>query len=161
MGRWGCRERSRLWLGLLASLTPIGAHAETDACALATSAEVGDAIHLAVGAGTHVMPSFVKTCTWIPTDNSRIRAVTVNLQTSGFYDGAKRTANTAAATLATAKVKSVSIGDDGYYDIAGEMVALFFKKGSTSVKVAVYAKMSVDEIEAMELAIARRVAARL
>ena len=37
-------------------------------------------------------PTFVKTCTWKPTGSSDIRAVTVNLQTSAFYDGAKQKA---------------------------------------------------------------------
>ena len=38
---------------------------------------------------------------------------------------------------------------------------LLFKKGTESAKVAVYAKMPVDEIEAIELAIAKQVAAKL
>jgi hypothetical protein len=148
-------------LSLLASLTPFAAHAETDACTLATSAQVAAAIHVAVGAGIHVTPTFVKTCTWTPTVSSSIRAVTVNLQTPAFYDGAKQMAVAAAAALPAAKVKPASVGDDGYYDVAGEMVTLLFKKGNSSVKVAVYAKMSVDAIEAMELAIAKQVAAKL
>jgi hypothetical protein len=45
--------------------------------------------------------------------------------------------------------------------IEGEIVMLFFKKGSSSVKVAVYAKMPVDEMAAMELAIAKKVATKL
>ena len=161
MSRWCCSGRSALWLCLCASLAPLAARAETDACTLVTAAQVGAAIHVAVGAGTHVMPTFVKTCTWTPTASSSVRAVTVNLQTAAFYDGAKQMAVKAAATLPAAKVKPASVGDDAYYDVAGEMVTLLFKKGSGSVKVAVYAKMSADEIEAMELTIARQVAAKL
>jgi hypothetical protein len=161
MNRWCCRGWRTFRLGLYASLAPLVAHAETDACTLATSAQVSAAIHVAVGAGTHVMPTFVKTCTWTPTVSSSVRAVTVNLQTAAFYDGAKEMAIKAAAALPAAKIKPASVGDDGYYDIAGEMVTLFFKKGSSSVKVAVYAKMTVDEIEAMELAVAKQVAAKL
>ena len=145
----------------LFSLAPLAAHAETDACTLATAAQVSAAINGAVGAGTHVTPTFVATCTWTPTVSSNVRAVTVNLQTVEFYDGAKHTAIMTTAASPAAKIKPASVGDDGYYAIMGEMATLFFKKGSSSVKVAVYAKMTVDEIEAMELAIAKQVAAKL
>ncbi len=146
---------------LVGLLAPLAAHADTDACTLATPAQVGAAVHVAVGAGTHVTPTFVKTCTWTPTASSSVRAVTVNLQTPAFYDGGKQMATRTAAALPTAKVESVGIGDDGYYNVAGEMVTLLFKKGATAVKVAVYAKAPVDELKAMELALAREVAAKL
>ena len=161
MYQWCRRGWRTVWLGICASLAPFAAHAETDACTLVTPAEIGAAIHVAVGDGTHVMPTFLKTCTWTPTVSSSIRAVTVNLQTAAFYDGAKQVAIRAAAALPAAKLKPASIGDDGYYDIAGEMVTLLFKKGSTSVKVAVYAKMSVGELETIELSIAKQLAAKL
>jgi hypothetical protein len=126
---------------------------------LVTKEQVSAAVHLTVGDGTHVTPTFVGTCTWIPTASSSIRAVTVSTETPSFYDGSKQMANRAVAM--GAKVKPAGIGDDSYYYIAGQMVTLEFKKGGSAVKVAVYAKMSVDEIEAMELAIARQVAAKL
>jgi hypothetical protein len=148
-------------LGLCTSLAPFAVHAETDACTLATPTQVSAAIHVAVGAGTHVTPTFVKTCTWTPTGSSSIRAVTANLQTTSFYDGAKQMAARAAAALPAAKIKPASVGDDGYYDVASEMVTLLFKTGSSAVAVAVYAKMPVDELETMELSSARRVAAKL
>jgi len=142
-------------------LAPLAAHAETDACTLATRVEIGDAIHVAVGEGTHVTPTFVKTCTWIPTASPSIRAVTVNLQKASFYDGARQSADRMAALSPAAKVQSASVGDGGFYSVQGEIVMLFFRKGEASAKVAVYAKMPVAEIETMELAIARQVAARL
>jgi hypothetical protein len=160
MSRW-FRGWRPFRLGLCAALAPLAAHAETDACTLATPAQISAAIHATVGAGTHVTPTFVKTCTWTPTDASSIRAVTVNLQTAAFYDGAKQMASRAAAASPAMQVKPASVGDDGYYDVEGELVMLFFKRGGSSVKVAVYAKTSVEEIEAMELAIARQVAAKL
>ena len=108
-----------------------------------------------------MVATFVKTCTWTPTASSSLKAVSVNVQTAAYYDGAKKVAMQTAAAMPKAKVKPVSVGDDGYYLIEGEMVSLFFKKGSASAKVAVYSKISVDEIEAMELAIAKQVAAKL
>lgn len=156
MNRWRAFR-----LGLCISLAPLAALAETDACTLATSAQVSAATHVAVGDGTHVTPTFIKTCTWTPTVSSSIRAVTVNVQTAAFYDGAKQMAIRTAAAVAAAGFKPASVGDDGFYNVTGEMAALFFKKGDSSVKVAVYAKMSLDEIEAIELAIAQQVAAKL
>ena len=155
------RVRRTLGLSLCVWLVSLAARAETDACTLVTPAQVSAAVGVSVGEGTHVMPTFVKTCTWAPTAKSSIRAVTVNLQTVAFYDGAKQMAVKAAAAVPAAQVKAVSVGDDGYYDVAGSMVTLLFKKGTESAKVAVYAKMPVDEIEAIELAIAKQVAAKL
>jgi hypothetical protein len=161
MNRWGFRGWRTFLLALCAALAPLAAHAETDACTLATPAQVSAAIGVAVGTGTHVTPTFVKTCTWTPTVSSSIRAVTVNLQTAAYYDGAKQMATKAAAASPAAKIKPANVGDEGYYDVAGEIIMLFFKKGSSSVKVAVYAKLPVTEAEAMEMAIAKQVAAKL
>ncbi len=161
MSQRGSRGGRSIRFALLAMLAPLAAHAETDACTLATAAQIGAAVHVAVGAGTHVTPTFVKTCTWTPTATSNVRAVTVNLQTAAFYDGGKQMATRTAAAVPSAKVQSVGIGDDGDYNVAGEMVTLLFKKGATGVKVAVYAKAPVDVVTAMELAIAREVAAKL
>jgi hypothetical protein len=159
----GVHRRGRMFqLGLCASLAPLAAHAaDTDACTLVTAAQVSAAIHVAVGEGTHMMATFVKTCTWTPTASSSIKAVTVNVQTAAYYDGAKKMAVQTTAATPHTKVKPVSVGDDGYYLIEGEMASLFFKKGSASAKVAVYSKSPVDETEAMELAIAKHAAAKM
>jgi hypothetical protein len=161
MTHWAHRYGRMFQLALCASLAPLAAHADTDACTLVTAAQVSAAVHVAVGEGTHVMATFVKTCTWTPTGASSIKAVTVNVQTAAYYDGAKKVAMQTAAAMPNAKVKAVSVGDDGYYLVQVEMVSLFFKKSSASAKVTVYAKMPVDEIEAMELAIAKQVAAKM
>jgi hypothetical protein len=145
---------------LCAAAAPWAAHAETDACTLLTPDQVVAAIGVPVGAGTHVTPTFLKTCTWTPNGPSKVTAVTVNLQTAAFYDGAKQMAMKAAAATAST-VRPVSVGDDGYYDVAGDLVTLLFKKGAVSAKVAVYAKLAVDAKEAMELTLARQVAAKL
>lgn len=161
MNQWRCRGWRTFRLGLCISLAPLAALAETDACTLATSAQVSAVTHVAVGDGTHVTPTFIKTCTWTPTVSSSIKAVTVYLQTAAFYDGAKQMAIKAAAAVAGAGFKPASVGDEGFYNVTGEGATLFFKKGDSSVKVAVYAKIALDEIEAMELAIAKQVAANL
>lgn len=158
-------SRLRSWsaslLALCVCLAPLAARAETDACTLITSEQVTASVHVPVGAGSHVTPSFVKTCTWTPTTPSNVRAVTVNLQTAAFYDGAKNVALRTAAMAPGARLVSVGVGQDGFYEVQGGIAMLFFKQGSVSVKVAVYAKAAVDQIETMELEIAKHVAAKL
>lgn len=144
------------------SALPLFAHAETDACSLLTPSQVGAAVGGAVSDGTHVTPTFVKTCTWTPSGKSKIASVTLNLQTAAFYDGGKRQAAMAAAVGGKGnEMKPGSVGDDAYYFVTGDQVMLFVKKGATSFKVSVYAKLPVDEKEAMELKLAREVVAKL
>ena len=47
-----------------AAALPSIAQADTDACTVLTPAQVGAAVGVPVAAGTHVTPTFVKTCTW-------------------------------------------------------------------------------------------------
>jgi len=58
-------------------------------------------------------------------------------------------------------MKPASVGDDAYYFVTGEQAALFVKKGAFSFKVAVYARLPAEEKEAMELELAKSVAAKL
>jgi hypothetical protein len=148
-------------LGLLASLIPCVARAETDACTLLTAAQVGAAVGVAVGNGTHVTPTFVKTCTWTPSAKSKVSAVTLNMQTAASYDGGKQQMGMAVAAVGGATMKSASVGDDAYYFVTGDQVGLMVKKGGVSFKVAVYAKIPVADKEAMELKLAREVVAKL
>ena len=136
------------------------AHADTDACTLLTPAQVGAAAGVPVGVGTHVTPTFVKTCTWTPPAGSRIASITLNVQTASFYDGGKQSAAMVAAAAGAGKtsMKAASVGDDAYYFTTGDQVSLFVKKGGASFKVAVYAsKVPVAEKEAIELKLAREV----
>lgn len=148
-------------LACMASLPQI-AHAETDACTLLSPAQVAAAVGGAMSDGKHVTPTFVRTCTWTPSATSRVAAVTLNLQTAAFYDGGKRnTAMVVAAAGKGSRIEPAGVGDDAYYYVAGEQVALFVKKGAASFKVDVYAKLPVADKEAMELKLAREVVARL
>jgi hypothetical protein len=135
-------------------------YADTDACSLLTPAQVSAVIGVPVGAGAHVTPTFVKTCTWQPTGGSDIRAVTVNLQTSAFYDGVKQKVST--ATALGVSMSPAAVGDDGFVEtIGGEMPTLWFKKGTVALKVAVYAKRAPDALQALELALAKQAAQAL
>ena len=58
-------------------------------------------------------------------------------------------------------LKSGGVGDDNYYFVVGTQVGLLVKKGDMSFKVAVYATVSVERKEAMELTLANEVLAKL
>jgi hypothetical protein len=134
-------------------------YADTDACSLLTPSQVTAVIGVPVGAGAHVTPTFVKTCTWQPSGGSDIRAVTVNLQTSAFYDGAKQKASNATALGLT--MRPAAVGDDGFVETVGETTTLWFKKGAVALKVSVYAKRTPDALQALELALANQAAQAL
>jgi hypothetical protein len=144
---------------LAVSVFSSSANADTDACSLLTSAQVGAAAGFPVGNGTHVTPTFLKTCTWTGTNASGPQFVTLNLQTGAFFDGAKKQAGMAAA--AGASMKSADVGDDSYYLVEGTQVMLWVKKGSNAFKVAVYKQIPVDQKEGMELTLAKQVVAKL
>jgi hypothetical protein len=147
---------------LCAAALPSAAQSDTDACSLLSAAEVGAAAGVSVGQGTHVTPTYVKTCTWVPSPSDpNVRAVTLYLQTAAAYDGGKSMAREMAAAAKGAAVQGASVGDDGYYFVAGEQVGLLVKKGSASFKVTIYATIPVSKKEEIELALAKRVLARL
>jgi len=138
---------------------PSSAKADTDACALLTAAQVSAAVGFPVAEGAHVTPTFLKTCTWTGSNSTGVQAVTLNLQTATFFDGAKRQANMMAA--AGAGMRSAGIGDDSYYLVEGTQVMLWVKKGSSSFKVAIYKQIPVDQKEEMELTLAKEVVPKL
>jgi hypothetical protein len=144
------------------AIAPLLAHAETDACTLLTSSQVGAVAGVTVGEGTHVTPTFVKTCTWTPSAKSKVSAVTLNLQAAAMHDGSKQQiARMAVMSPRSVAVKPASVGEDAFYSITGDQPLLFVKKGGASFKVAVYAKLPQDEKEAMELQLAREVVGKL
>ncbi len=147
-------------LSVCALAVPSLVWADTDACTLLGPSQVSTAVGVSVGAGEHVTPTFVKTCTWTPAGASAVSAVTLNLQKASSWDGGKQLALQMGA-LGKAGAKSAGIGEDSYYFVTGEQVGLMVKKGSISFKVAVYAKLPVDQKEAMELALAKEVLKKL
>jgi len=156
-----CRLILHIASAWCAAALPLMAHAETDACTLLSPGQVAAAVGGAVSDGTHVTPTFVKTCTWTPSGKSKLGSVTLNLQTAAFYDGGKRQAIAAATIGNGTAIKPAGVGDDAYYFVTGDQAALFVKKGAVSFKVAVYARIPAAEKEAMELKLAREVVAKL
>jgi hypothetical protein len=137
---------------------------EKDACSLLTQAQVGDAVGVSFGAGTHVTQQFVKTCTWTPTASSKdVKAVTLNIQPGDTYEHGKQQlelANTAAG--GGVKITSAAgIGDDAYYITTSPTITtLMFKKGTLAFKIAVYGSSS-DKAMAAEKTLALEVISKL
>jgi len=159
---------SRISLGTVIAAALIGGAAlapfakgaiPDDACAQLTPAQVSGAVHVTVGAGTYVTPSFKRTCTWNatnPVPNST-KFVTLLLQGIDAFQAGK-----AMGQMKSIVVTSVSgVGDDAYHLAVGPQVGLIVKKGSTAFKVAVYADIPLEEKEAMEKTLALQVAAKL
>ena len=146
---------------LIAVAMPSAARADTDACTILTPAQVGAAVGVPVADGKHVTPTYVKTCTWNASGGSKVKFVTLYLQTAAAYDGGKQMASQMVAGRKGAAVKPASVGDDGYYFVAGEQVGLLVKKGGASFKVTVYATLPVAKKEAMELTLAKEALAKL
>jgi len=146
---------------LCTAALPSAARADTDACTLLTPAQVGETVGVSVADGKHVTSSYVRTCTWSPSGRSDVKAVTLYLQTAAAYDGGKQMARQMAAAGKGSAVRPASVGEDGYYFVAGDQVGLLVKKGSVSFKVTVYATLPVDKKEAMELSLAKKVLAKL
>lgn len=151
-------------LCLCAAALPSGAHADTDACTMLTQAEIGSALGVAVAPGSHLTPTYLKTCVWnAATGGSAIKSVTVFLQSAASYDSGKQqiTLARAAAGANGTAIKAAAVGDDGYYFVAGDQVGLLVKKGSVAFKVTVYATLPVDKKQAMELTLAKAVVTKL
>jgi hypothetical protein len=148
-----------------------GAATTDDACALVTQAQMNAAVGVSMGAGTHVTPTYVKTCTWTPSGGATkdVKSVTVSYQDAGSYDAGKRLMQQTQAAVAvkegTGKMTDESatgIGDDAYYTTMGTgYTGLMLKKGNVALKVAVYGDMPADKKKAVEKTLALQALSKL
>ena len=147
--------------GAALSAAPEPAAVNTDACALLTQAQVTDALGVSVGAGAHVTPQYVQTCTWTPTGNATkgVKAVTLHLEPGDSYESGKAM----MASIKSATVTSASgIGDDAYYLTTGHIISLIFKKGKTAGKVVIYGgDFPADKVMAIEKALVTQALSKL
>jgi len=130
---------------------PAIAAAPTDACQVLTVAQVSAAVGTTVEAGTHVTPTFTKTCTW----TAKEIIVTLSIEGLQMFNGGK-------GTLASAeRTSGAGVGDESYYMGVGGSAALHVKKGGDAFKVAIYSsKFSLDQRKAMEKTLAQQAASQ-
>ncbi|HVZ27516.1 MAG TPA: hypothetical protein VG798_02575 [Rhizomicrobium sp.] len=147
--------RSSTGLGILFSALVISATvlsasaAPGDACALLTTQQAAVATGVAMGAGAHVTPTFVKTCTWVSAgDNPHEIATLSFLDPQAFAAGRVPMVKSITVTPAS------GIGDGAYYVVVGSLVTLMVKKGNVVLKAALYAEIPLDKIKAIEKAMA-------
>ncbi len=147
--------RSSTGLGILilafvisASAAPAIA-APSDACALLTTQQIATATGIAMGVGTHVTPTFVKTCTWVSSGDNPHEIATLSFQDPQAFS-AGRIPMVKSITVAPAS----GIGDGAYYVVVGNLVTLMVKKGNVVLKAALYAEIPLDKIKTIEKAMA-------
>jgi hypothetical protein len=145
----------RTGLGILFSLfvastiIPATSAAPSDACALVTMQQAAAATGVAMGAGAHVTPTFVKTCTWVSSgDNPHEIATLSFLDSQAFAAGRVPLVKSITVTPVS------GIGDGAYYVVVGNLVTLMVKKGNVVLKAALYAEIPLDKRKAIERALA-------
>jgi hypothetical protein len=154
-----------------AAMAPSASAATDDACALLTQAQVSAALGVSMNAGTHVTPTYLKTCTWTPAASSpEIASLTVSFQAADAYGAAKNLMGQSAARITAegkdgsqlADTSPTGIGDDAYYTSMGTgYTALMVKKGDVAFKVALYGKLPLQKKKAMVKALAQQVVSKL
>jgi len=144
-----------------------------DACALLTQAQVNAVLAVSVGAGSHMPPTYLKTCTWSPAGGptNLVKYLTLSLQSADGFETAKNVASQMATAMKEKKDKDANqiasgsaggIGDDAYYaSMGGGYTALMVKKGNVAFKVAIYGGLAMEKKKAMEKSLAQEVLAKL
>ena len=126
-----------------------------NACSLLTAAQIKSATNADVGAGT---AGSAKLCTWSPSTpaSSTVKAITLLLyQDTNAFEPGKHMPAPAVVTPVS------GVGDDAFFLAVGDQVGLIVKKGSGAFKIAVYAKLSVEQKESMEKALAAQIVSQL
>ena len=155
------------------SATPASAAPPDDACALLTAAQVGTVIGMPFGAGTHVTPTYVKTCTWTatkPAANGSKYTVTISYQAAQGFAGAKQLmqqseviskAENRNGARQLVNSSASGIGDDAFYSSMGAYTALLVKKGNVSFKLAIYGQIPAEKAKEMEKSLALQALSKL
>jgi hypothetical protein len=133
---------------------PQSAAAPADACSLLSPAQIKSAIGAEVSAGA---AGSAKLCQWNASlaPGATVNFVTLVLQDPKFFDSGKNVPAPAVVTPVS------GVGDDAYYLAVRDQVGLVVKKGSSSFKISVYAKLPADKKEAMEKSLATQIASQL
>lgn len=143
-----------------------------DACLLVTQAQVTAALGISMAAGTHVTPTFLKTCTWTPSGGATkdVSAITVSLQAADAYEAGKKMLEQMTAMMMVKKDKDApptvitpvsGVGDDAYYLDMANTMSLIVKKGSAAFKIVIYGHMPTEKRQSAEKTLALQVLSKL
>jgi hypothetical protein len=143
-----------------------------DACSLLTQAQVSAALGVSLGAGSHVTPTYLKTCTWAPSGGATtdVKYLTLSLWPADSYEAGKKLMEQAKTKMAAtgedasqfANTSVSGVGDDAYYTtIGGNSTSLMVKKGNVAFKVAIYGGLPIEKKETVEKTLALQVISKL
>jgi hypothetical protein len=164
------RSKTILAAGIIAILlagaaaAPSAAAApDTDACLLVTQARLSAVLGVSMAAGAHTTPTYVKTCTWLPSGGGTksLKFVTLNLEAGdGFERGKNMMLQMKPKNTVVTPVSG--IGDDAYYIAFGTTITnLMVKKGNISFKLAFYGETAPEKVMAMEKTLALEIVGKL
>jgi hypothetical protein len=136
------------------------ADAAPDACSLLTPSQIKSATGADASPG---VAGSAKLCQWNASmaPGATVNFVTLVLQDPKFFDSGKNMPAPANAPARAIVTPVSGIGDDAYFVAVRDQVGLVVRKGSSAFKVAVYAKLPVDQKEAMEKTLATQIASQL
>ena len=143
----------------------------SDACALLTAAQVSAVVGVQVGAGTHITPTYLKSCVWVPPGGAtaQFASVLLALEPAASWQSAKAMLQAVANSPENnAKKGGITmtpangVGDDAYYSSAGtSYTKLIAKKGDVSLQVVISSNAPVEKKRDMEKALALQVFSKL
>jgi len=140
------------------------AHADPDACALLTETDVSAALEVKSLAGTHLVQSSTKVCSWSDVAGNDInhRRVILSVTSAPAFNAIK----SQAGPMTMEPVSG--IGDDAFYEIpkSSESPFLYVRKGDVAFSVRILNGLKLkaftrDEEKTKEAALAKAAAGRL
>jgi hypothetical protein len=131
-----------------------------DACQYIAPSELQTLLGMPFGAGEHVTPDYVKTCTWQPSagGSGLVQYVTLSFQPGATYAQAK--AMLRGPVIALSPVSG--IGTDAYFSsVVNRYMALNVTTDSAAFEVAIYGKLAPKRAQSAEKTIAAEVISKL
>ncbi len=161
-----------MFIALVTTLASAAAAPPNDACSLVTQAQVSAALGVSMEAGSHVTPTFLRTCTWNPsgTSGNRVGALTLYIQSADQYEAGKKMLEQ-MRTMAKVEKHGNSqppvitplsgIGDDAFYLDMANTMSLIAKKGNVQFKLVIYGDLPAEKKKAAEKTLALEVVSKL
>jgi hypothetical protein len=138
----------------------------SDACPLLTPAEISAVVGVSVGAGTHITPTYVKSCTWSPSGGTTkdFTTLVLALESAASYQSAKAMLQAVANSQGKGGITMTpasGIGDDAIYSSVANYTKLIVKKGDVVFQLVIYGSFPIEKKRDMEKALASKVLSKL
>ena len=141
----------------------------SDACPLLTPAEISGVVGVSVGAGTHITPTYLKSCQWAPPGGATVQfgSVLLALESAASWQSAKAMLQAVANAPNDNKKGGITmtpasgIGDDALYSSVGNYTKLIVKKGDVVFQLVITSNAPIEKKRDMEKALASKVLSKL